>query len=62
VPDIPKNDPEALRRALSGNAYDAHLALITCGSDFNPTTGPAPTTWSPSLPGFDGDAVAVRRR
>ena len=36
VPDTPKNDPEALRRELSGNAYDAQLALIACGSDFNP--------------------------
>ncbi|MCB0938430.1 MAG: class F sortase [Mycobacterium sp.] len=35
VSDVPKNDPEALRRVLSENAKDAQLALITCGGAFN---------------------------
>jgi hypothetical protein len=35
ISDVPKNDPEALRRVLSGNAGGAQLALITCGGDFD---------------------------
>ena len=35
VRDVPKNDPEALRRVLSDNAEGAQLALITCGGDFD---------------------------
>ena len=37
VADVPKNDPQALRRVLSENAESAQLALITCGGDFNPS-------------------------
>jgi len=37
VPDVPKDDPEALRRVLSDNAQSAQLALITCGGDFDPS-------------------------
>ncbi|OLP00134.1 hypothetical protein BVU76_22410 [Mycolicibacterium porcinum] len=35
VSGIPKNDPEALRRALSDNSQGSHLAMITCGGDFD---------------------------
>ena len=35
VPDVPKGDPEALRRVLSDNAQGAQLALITCGGDLD---------------------------
>ena len=35
VSDVPKDDPEALRKVLSDNAQGAQLALITCGGDFD---------------------------
>jgi hypothetical protein len=35
VSDVPKNDPEALRKVLSDNAQGAQLALITCGGEFD---------------------------
>ena len=37
VLDVPKDDPDALRRVLSDNAQSAQLALITCGGDFDPS-------------------------